>query len=86
MFPVARHAREASAARMPSPKSSAAPTEKPASIQDDAHAMKLVDELKNLGYSAAEVEQAFNEGEEQSPAPDEGKMATKAAPLSIPGI
>ena len=52
-------------------------------ITQDAQAMHLVDQLKQMGYTADDVAQAFDAGD-QSQAPS-GASATAAAPLQIPG-
>jgi hypothetical protein len=53
-------------------------------ITDNPEAMQAVDTLKQLGYTADDVEQAMGGGYDQMG--DMGAEATKAAPLQIPGL
>jgi len=68
-----------------------APTASPSSqsspqpITDNPQAMKCVDDLKAMGYTADDVEQAMGGGDDQ-PQGDGGAMATKAAPMQIPSM
>ena len=62
------------------------PTAGKPSIQDDPEAMKLVDQLSQMGYTGEDVEMAMGGmggGADQMGA---GKEATAAAPLQIPGL
>jgi hypothetical protein len=72
-----------------SQKPAAAPeaTDQPKSIQDDPQAMQLVDQLKQMGYTADDVEQAMGGGDDTGAgALQSGQEATQAAPLNIPGM
>lgn len=51
-------------------------------ITSDPRAMQLVDELQKMGYTADDVAEAMG-GQEQEM--DQGKEATMAAPMQIPG-
>lgn len=53
------------------------------SIQDDPEAMKLVDQLKQMGFTGEDVANAMDDGGDQM---QSGAEATKAAPLQIPGL
>jgi hypothetical protein len=64
------------------PPASSDMADKP-SIQDDPEAMKLVDQLKQMGFSADDVAQAMDDGGGQQ---QTGAEATKAAPMQIPGM
>jgi hypothetical protein len=66
----------------PKPASTDSAQESKPSIQDNPQAMKCVDELKSLGYTADDVAQAMDDGAGM----DQGAEATKAAPLQIPGL
>jgi hypothetical protein len=57
----------------------------PQPITDNPQAMKCVDDLKAMGYTADDVEQAMGGGDDQ-PQGDGGAMATKAAPMQIPSM
>ena len=59
--------------------------QQPQSIMEDSKAMKLVDELKQMGYTADDVEQAMGGDEMQEAAPM-SQEATQAASLAIPGM
>lgn len=61
----------------------AAPTDAPKDIESDPHAMQLVDELKQMGYTADDVAKAMGDDQDASPG---GQEATKAAPMQIPGM
>ena len=74
-------------ASMPPSDDTPAPDAQPKSIMDDPKAMKMVDELKQMGYTADDVEQAMGGGDDQmqGSAPT-GQEATQAASLAIPGM
>jgi hypothetical protein len=55
-----------------------APDDQPKSIMDDPEAMKLVDQLKQMGYGPEDVEQAMGGSDQDN--------AAAPAPLSIPGM
>ncbi len=61
-----------------------APPDQPKSIQDDPHAMQLVDQLQQMGYTAEDVEEAMNDVGDKGM--QGGQEATAAAPLNIPGM
>ena len=58
----------------------------PQPITDNPQAMKCIDDLKQMGYTADDVEQAMGGGDDQQPGGDGGKMATAAAPMQIPSM
>lgn len=58
----------------------------PKSIQDDPKAMSLVDQLKAMGYTPDDVEQAMGGSEMDEQSQMGGQAATQAAPLQIPGM
>lgn len=65
-------------------KTGAAPVgpDQPQEITDDPRAMKLVDELKQMGYTAEDVEKAMGgAGDEEQNV----QQAAAAAPMQIPG-
>lgn len=55
----------------------------PPPIDQNPQAMQLVDQLKQMGYTADDVAQAMGGDDQQSM--DSGAQATQAAPLNIPG-
>ena len=57
----------------------------PQDITQDAKAMDLVDQLKQMGYTGEDVEKAMGDGMNMQQSPD-GAAAAKAAPLQIPGL
>ena len=63
----------------PAPTSSA-----PQPIDQNPEAMECVDKLKQMGYTADDVEQAMGGGDDQGG--DTGQMAAKAAPMQIPSM
>lgn len=54
-------------------------------ILDDPKAMSLVDQLQQLGYTAEDVENAF-QSEEQGSEQSSDSSASQAASLNIPGL
>jgi Holliday junction resolvasome RuvABC DNA-binding subunit len=54
----------------------------PKDITQDPKAMQLVDQLKQMGYTGEDVEQAMGGDQPQ----DQGQQATSAAPMQIPGM
>ncbi|HZP06785.1 MAG TPA: hypothetical protein VFB43_17935 [Terracidiphilus sp.] len=54
-------------------------------IEQNPQAMRCIDELKQMGYTAEDVERAMGGGEEDDEQQDSGAQATQAAPLNIPG-
>lgn len=56
----------------------------PPPIEQNQQAMKLVDQLKQMGYTADDVEKAMGGGDDEQQQ-DSGAQATQAAPLNIPG-
>lgn len=58
----------------------------PQPIMDNPDAMKMIDELKKMGYTGEDVEQAMGDGDESQSGGDGGAMATKAAPMQIPSM
>ena len=56
----------------------------PPPIEQNQKAMKLVDQLKQMGYTADDVEKAMGGGDDEQQQ-DSGAQATQAAPLNIPG-
>ena len=58
----------------------------PQPITDNPDAMQLVDQLKQMGYSADDVAQAMGDDDQSQSGGDNGAMATKAAPLQIPSM
>lgn len=76
------------AAKTPSDSSTTDPSS-PKSIESDPHAMQLVDQLKQMGYTGEDVEKAMGDDQSSSdsqPQDDSGRAATQAAPLQIPGM
>ncbi len=74
---------------MSQPAPSAAPggdSSTPQPITDNPDAMQLVDQLKQMGYSADDVAQAMGDDDQSQSGGDNGAMATKAAPLQIPSM
>lgn len=59
-------------------------SDQPQSIEDDPKAMQLVDELKNMGYTADDVAKAMGDDGQQDQ--QQGSAATSAAPMQIPGM
>ena len=70
----------------PMPQAAPAPSDdqQPQSIEQDREAMKLVDQLKQMGYSGDDVAQAMDQ--DGGPSQDQGQAATQAAPMQIPGM
>lgn len=58
----------------------------PQPISDNPQAMKCVDDLKQMGYTADDVAQAMGDDDKGSMGGDGGKMATAAAPMQIPSM
>lgn len=58
----------------------------PQPIDQNPQAMKCIDDLKAMGYTADDVEQAMGGGDDQDHGGDTGAMATKAAPMQIPSM
>jgi hypothetical protein len=58
----------------------------PQPITDNPEAMKCVDDLKSMGYTADDVAQAMGDEDQSQPGGDGGAMATKAAPMQIPSM
>lgn len=61
----------------------------PKSIQDDPRAMRLVDQLKALGYTADDVASAMDEGQDQDSDASSQSAAPApqmSAPISLPGM
>lgn len=58
----------------------------PQPITDNPEAMKCVDTLKQLGYTADDVAQAMGDEDQSQAGGDGGAMATKAAPMQIPSM
>lgn len=58
----------------------------PQPITDNPQAMKCVDDLKQMGYTADDVAQAMGDEDKSQPGGDGGAMATKAAPMQIPSM
>ena len=54
-------------------------------ITDNPQAMKCVDDLKQMGYTADDVAQAMGD-EDQSQSASNGAAATAAAPMQIPSM
>ena len=69
-----------------SQQSSAPADNAPKSIMDDPKAMKCVDDLKQMGYTAEDVEQAMGGSDTDDQSQMGGQAATAAAPLQIPGM
>lgn len=57
----------------------------PQPIDQNPQAMQCIDQLKQMGYTADDVEQAMGGGDDQVQG-DGGAMATKAAPMQIPSM
>lgn len=55
-------------------------------ITDNPQAMQMVDQLKQMGYTADDVAQAMGDEEQSQAGGDGGKMATAAAPMQIPSM
>jgi hypothetical protein len=66
----------------PAPTSSAAPQP----IDQNPEAIECVDKLKQMGYTADDVEQAMGGGDDQQQGGDGGAMATGAAKMQIPSM
>ncbi len=58
----------------------------PQPISQNPQAMKCIDDLKAMGYTADDVEQAMGGGDDQDQGGDNGAMATKAAAVQIPSM
>lgn len=58
----------------------------PQPISDNPQAMQLVDQLKQMGYTADDVAQAMGDEDQSQSGGDGGAMATKAAPMQIPSM
>lgn len=72
-------------ANTPTSSSDESPTSttSPQPIDQNPEAMQCIDKLKQMGYSADDVEQAMGGGDDDQ---DSGKMATAAAPMQIPSM
>lgn len=64
----------------------AAGSSTPQPITDNPEAMKCVDDLKQMGYTADDVAQAMGDEDQAQGGSDGGAMATKAAPMQIPSM
>jgi hypothetical protein len=61
--------------------------QEPQSIVDDPKAMRLVDELQQMGYTGEDVEQAMGGGEMQPKSAQMGLPSSGGKePISLPGI
>ena len=69
---------------MDSPQSAAPDSSTPQPISQNPEAMECVDKLKQMGYTADDVEQAMGGGDDQGG--DTGQMATGAAKMQIPSM
>jgi Holliday junction resolvasome RuvABC DNA-binding subunit len=58
---------------------------KPEPIEQNQQAMQLIDQLKQMGYTADDVARAMGGAEQEDESQDAGAQATQAAPLNIPG-
>lgn len=67
--------------KTPSPQPNPQPDQGPKPLEQNPEAMRLVDQLKQMGYTGEDVERAM--GQEEQPS---GEEATHAAPLMIPGM
>lgn len=56
----------------------------PQPIMDNPQAMKCVQDLQSMGYTADDVEQAMGGGDQD--AMQSGSAATAAAPMQLPGM
>ena len=72
-----RHNRRLAAQGANQPSAPSDPSSGPEPITDNPQAMKCIDDLKQMGYSAEDVEQAMQ---------SEGQEATEAAPMQLPGV
>lgn len=71
---------------MDSPQSAAPAGSTPQPIDQNPQAMKCIDDLKAMGYTADDVEQAMGGGDDQDQGGDGGQMAAKAAAVQIPSM
>ena len=60
-------------------------SEAPKDISSDPEAMECIEKLKSLGYTAEEVEQAFNEGNDQGDQ-EAPQSAVPNTSVQIPGL
>ncbi|MFP5230783.1 MAG: hypothetical protein ACLGXA_24465 [Acidobacteriota bacterium] len=60
--------------------------QQPQSIQDDPKAMQLVDELKQMGYTADDVAAAMGDDDQDQSTGDGNAPATGSAAIQLPGM
>jgi len=59
--------------------------DQPPSITDNPQAMRMVDQLQQMGYTADDVAEAMGGETDQQQGMTSGQEATAAAPMQIPG-